>query len=98
MNTLADQQVLEDEHNYWVEMYSALEQLKENKHFQKLILDGYFTDRAVNAVSMLANDSVVREGRRSEIMEDLIGISSLQDHFIMIQNLGSVTPDDDEDF
>lgn len=96
MSNLEEQQILEVENQYWVDMWSALERLQENKDFQKVILDGYFKDRAINGVSLLAQDSIVDSGRRSAVMEDLIGISSLQDHFITLENLGNIPPDSDE--
>lgn len=82
------------ERNYWVELYNDLESLEKDPRFQRLILEGYFKDRAVNAVSMLAVDSVKKQGQRTDIMEDLISISNLQEHFIMIKNLGSTSKDD----
>jgi hypothetical protein len=97
MNNLDEQQIMEIENDYWVDMASSLERLNQNPDFQKVILQGYFTDKAVNGVSMLAQDSVVNSGNRPAVMEDLIGVSSLQDHFITIRNLGTVSIDDDED-
>lgn len=96
MNT-EDQQLLEhEETQYWVGMQQALERLHNNPDFEKVILDGYFKDRAINGTSMLASPYVVQNGKRSEIMEDLVAISRLQDFFITIENLGTV-PDDEED-
>ena len=96
MSTLTDQQLLEVENRYWVDMWTSLERLKENKDFQKVILEGYFKDKAVNGVSLLAQDAIVQGGHRTAVMEDLIAISSLEDFFITIENLGTV-PSEDED-
>lgn len=99
MNNLSDQQLLEVENQYWVDMWTSLARLKENKDFQKVILEGYFKDKAVNGVSLLAQDAIVASGQRTAVMEDLIAISSLEDFFITIENLGT-TPDgldDDEE-
>ena len=80
-------------------MNVALEKLYKNPEFQQVILQGYFTDRAVEGVSHLATSDTRRSNRRPEIMEFLNGISQLQDYFKTIKNLGTV-PDygvDDED-
>lgn len=97
MNNLSDQEVLEVENKYWADMALALTRLEENPDFQRVILEGYFKDRAVNGVSLLAQDSVVQNGQRSAVMEDLIAIASLQDFFITIKNIGLASPEDDED-
>lgn len=97
MSNLQDQQILEVENQYWVDMWHALERLQDNKDFQRVILDGYFKDKAINGVSMLAQDGVVQGGHRTAVMEDLIAISSLQDHFIMIENLGTIPAEDEEE-
>lgn len=97
MNNLNDEQLVEVENKYWADMWIALEQLKQNKHFQKVILEGYFKDKAVNGVSLLAQHAVVSGGHRSSVMEDLIAISSLEDFFVTIENLGSIPSDEDDE-
>jgi hypothetical protein len=97
MNNLDEPQILEVENQYWVDMAASLERLHSNPDFLKVILIGYFQDKAINGVSLLAQDSVVESGRRSAVMEDLIAVSSLQDHFITIRNLGTVSVDDSEE-
>jgi len=97
MNNLNDQQILEVENRYWADMWSSLERLKENKDFQRVILEGYFKDKAVNGVSLLAQDAIVAGGHRTAVMEDLIAISSLEDFFVTVENLGSVPADEDDD-
>lgn len=98
MSNLEDQQILEVENKYWVEQWEALKSLKEDKRFQKVILEGYFKDKAINGVSLLAQDYIVENGHRTKVMEDLIGVSSLEDHFMTIESLGSTPAElDDED-
>ena len=82
------------ENQYWVDMYEALQRLEKNKDFQTVILEGYFRDKAVNGVSMLAEPSIKQQGQRGDIMEDMVAISNLQYHFKMIKNLGSIAQDD----
>jgi len=96
MNTPAtDNQLIEIENQYWLSMKECLERLEDNKDFQKLVLEGYFKDFAINQTSMLATDYVRKTGTRPEIMERLIAISNLQDYFITIKSM--VTPEDDEE-
>jgi hypothetical protein len=98
MNNLSDQNILEVENQYWVDMWVSLERLQSNKDFQRVVLEGYFKDKAVNGVSLLAQDAIVSGGHRSAVMEDLIAISSLEDFFVTVQNLGTIpSEDDDED-
>lgn len=97
MNSLEEQELLTIENEYWVGMNDALERLKQNKDFQTVILEGYFKDKAINGVSLLAQDSIIDSGKRPSIIEDLVAIASLEDHFITIANLGTVVPEDEED-
>ena len=91
-----DQVVAVTDNTYWISMQEALERLHNNEDFKKVILEGYFKDRAVNGVSMLASGHVVDNGLRPQVMEDLIAISRLQDYFLTINNLGSITEEDEE--
>lgn len=96
MNNLNEKQIIAAENQYWVDMVESLERLHQNEDFKRVILQGYFQDKAINGVSMLAQDSVVDGGRRSAVMEDLIAVSSLQDHFITIRNLGASSSYDED--
>ena len=83
-----------EEYNYYVGQKQALDRLKTNPDFKKVILDGYFKDKAVNGVSLLATDYVRRNGLRPEVMESLVAISHLQDYFITIDKMGTTEEDD----
>jgi hypothetical protein len=86
------------EYNYYVGMKQALDRLETNPDFQKVILDGYFKDKAVNGVSLLATNYVRKNGLRPEVMESLVAISQLQDYFISIKQLGAeIIEDEDEE-
>lgn len=97
MSNLEDQQILEVENQYWVDMSNSLNRLQDNKDFQRLILNGYFKDKAINGVSMLAQDYVIQNGQRAQVMEDLIAISKLEDFFITVDNLGTAPSESNED-
>ena len=85
------------EYNYYVGMKQALERLENNPDFQKVILEGYFKDKAVNGVSMLASGYIKKNGLRADIMESLVAISQLQDYFITVKQLGAEDGSEDED-
>lgn len=77
------------EASYWAEKVDALNRLKDNKDFQSLILEGYFKDKAINGVSLLAHEAIKREGKRGDIMEQLVAISNLEDYFMTVTQLGN---------
>jgi len=82
--------------NYWIEQAEALERLENNKDFKILILEGYFRDKAITGTSILASDQIKQSGARTDVMEALIAVSSLQDHFNTIKAMGTVI-DEEED-
>ena len=84
------------EYNYWVGMRQALERLENNPDFKKVVLEGYFQDRAINAVSAMASQYVRKSNTRGELIEELNAISQLQQHFIIIKSMGAEAPEDDE--
>ena len=96
MNT-QNEELFEIENKYWFDMNKALERLHDNPDFQLVILNGYFKDRAVNGVSMLANRGVIESNKRGQIFEELVAVSHLQDYFITIANLGSVSSESNPD-
>ena len=85
------------EYNYWVGMKQALERLENNPDFQKVILEGYFKDKAVNGVSMLASGYIKKNGLRPDVMESLVAISQLQDFFVTVKQLGTEPEEDDSE-
>lgn len=98
--TIADSELTASEikeYNYYVGLRQALERLETNPDFQKVILDGYFKDFAVNGVSRLASPYIKSKGFRPDVMEQLVAVSQLQHYFIDVKNLGAEMPEDDED-
>ena len=92
-----EDEILTVENEYWKSMFEALGRLKQNDDFKQVILEGYFKDRAINGVSLLAMDRIKQMGVRPDIMESLIAISALQDYFITIESMGSVPADSEEE-
>ncbi len=95
-NANTENEILQVENTYWANMCQSLERLESNEDFKRVILDGYFKDKAINGVSLLATDHVRRGGFRPEIMEQLVAISHLEDYFMTIKSLGA-SPEVDED-
>ena len=91
-----EQEILRVENVYWADMAQSLERLEKNEDFKRVILEGYFKDKAINGVSLLATDHVKRGGFRGDIMEQLVAISQLEDYFMTIKGLGTV-PEESED-
>lgn len=85
------------ENKYFYDLRIALERLEQTPEFKAVITEGYFKDKALNHVSLLANPQTIRMGKRAELMEMLIAISHLEDYFLMIKNLGADPSELDED-
>ena len=81
---------------YWVAQAEALERLEKNPDFKLVIEEGYFKDRAVSGVSILASDQVKNAGKRTDVMEGLIAISALQDHLQTVHAMGQAIKDEAE--
>jgi len=96
-NQQTEQEMEMVETQYWADQYEALTRLESNKDFQLVILQGYFKDRALDNVSMLGTHYAKSSGTRPEIMESLVAISSLQDHFNTIKKIGGIAEEDISD-
>jgi len=92
----SEEELLRVENQYWADLATDLLALEDNPHFKRLILEGYFKDKAINGVSMLATDHVKRGGLRGDIMEQLVAISHLEDYFIMVKSIG-LAPEEEFD-
>ena len=95
----SEEEILRVENQYWVEMAESLERLENGNpqpgDFKKVSLDGYFKDKAINGVSLLATDHVRRSGVRGDVMEQLVAISHLEDYFFTIKHMGSMPVEED---
>ena len=66
---------------HYVDMGQALNRLRDNPDFKKVIIEGYFRDKAADSVSLLSMPAIKKRGERGDIMEDLVAISNLQFFF-----------------
>ena len=89
--------VEDKEYLYWRDLKEALERLEKNEDFKKVILEGYFKDKAINGVSLLASPQIKAQGKRADVMESLVAISHLQDYFLVIKAMGEDIPEDEDD-
>lgn len=96
MSNQTNNEVMTTSNDYWVDLAEALVRLEKNTDFKKVILEGYFRDKAVDGVSMLAHPEVKRRNQRGEVFEGLVAISQLQDYFLTIKNLGLFEEDGPE--
>lgn len=69
-----------------VERRDALERLCQNDDFKSIFVDGYFKEHAAAQVSLLARPDMV--DKRQEVLDDLVGISSLKCYLEYLTNLG----------
>ncbi len=96
-NPQTEQELETVETQYWADQFEALKRLEKNKDFQLVILEGYIKERALDQVGLLGTDYIKKAGLRAEIMESLVAISTLQDHFNTITNLGGIAEEDISD-
>ena len=85
---------VEQETDHAIKMGEALKRLRENKDFNDLILDGYLKEKVLASVSLLAVPQIKAQGKRPDIMEDMVAASNLQFFFQMIDDAytGAVDP------
>lgn len=72
-----------------IQMLEALERLENNKDFQKVILNGYMVDESLRLSSLLANPTIKTQGKRTDIMEMLVAISTFGEYMNTIKAMGA---------
>lgn len=72
-----------------IQMVEALERLEKNKDFQLVILDGYMRDEVLRINSLLANDTIKAHGKRPDVMEMLVAISTFGKYMDTIKATGA---------
>lgn len=68
-----------------IQMGEAWIRLKNNPDFKKVIMDGYLGEKVEASVSLLAVPQIKDQGKRGDIMEDLISASNLRYFFGMVE-------------
>jgi len=84
MNEQTELETIDTEHHLL--MGEALNRLRKNEDFQKVILNGYLQDKVLASVSLLGVPQISEHGKRPGVMEDLVSASNLQYFFTTIEN------------
>ena len=72
-----------------IQMLEALERLEKNKDFQLVILNGYMKDEVLRINSLLANPTIKTQGKRPDVMEMLVAISTFGEYMNTIKAMGA---------
>lgn len=64
-----------------VECGSAMERLRSNRDFKKVVLDGYFKAEAVRLVHLKADPAMQSDASQASIIRQIDAIGSLSDYF-----------------
>ena len=72
-----------------IQMLEALERLEKNKAFQLVILNGYMKDAVLRINSLLANPTIKTQGKRADVMEMLVAISTFGEYINTIKAMGA---------
>ena len=72
-----------------IQMLEALERLEKNKDFQLVILNGYMKDEVLRINSLLANPTINTLGKRADVMEMLVAISTFGEYMNTIKAMGA---------
>ena len=68
-----------------LDMAKALERLKTNKDFKKVVTDGYFKDEAVRLVHLRCDPSQGHPAQQAQILAGIDAIGNLHAHFLSIE-------------
>lgn len=72
----------------FIDKATGLDQLAKNRHFNKLILEGYFKDEAARLTGLLGDSEFSSEEDQRELFSQLKAIAHLQQHFRAIAEVG----------
>jgi len=73
-----------------IDMRDSLIALQNNKHFKKVINEGYLLQEAANKARSLASPALQDENTQREIMHALQGIGHLSQYFSVIYQKGNM--------
>lgn len=89
---LTEEQYEMEASKYYADAVSKVTKLNDSMNlmevdqdFKVLVTDGYCTDYAAGRASLITNDAIVRQGKRSEVLEALAGISTLRNYFVKVR-------------
>ena len=67
-----------------IDLGTALDHLRSNRDFKKVIIDGYFSDEAVRLVHLKGDPSMQGESSQTSIIKQMDSIASLYQYFFTI--------------
>ena len=67
----------------------ALERLFKNPDFKKIIMEDYFEKEPARLVGLLTDSEMQDESNQTGLKNDMIGVSVLRKHFIVIQRIAN---------
>lgn len=94
MTTLNDIEALENnvkrakEH---VELGSALDRLRTNRDFKKIITEGYFRDEAVRLVHLKSDSNMLSDVMQSSIIKQMDAIGALAQYFYVVSHRAAMS-------
>lgn len=67
---------------------NKLEKLLGNPDFKEVFEEGYFINESARLVSLMCDSDYRTEEKRSELIDDMIGISSVRQYILGVKQLG----------
>lgn len=67
-----------------IEMADALDRLKSNRDFKKVVMEGYFEKEAVRLVHVKADPEFQTPERQASIIRQIDAIGALNDYFTVV--------------
>lgn len=77
---------IEKDTDHAIKLGEAYKRLAANQDFKDLIIEGYLKEKVLASVSLLAVPQIKAQGRRPDIMEDMVAASNLQYFLQMVEN------------
>lgn len=87
-NEIREIEISKKEAQRFVDKANSLEQLTKNRHFNKLITEGYFKDEAARLTGLLGEPEFASEQDQKELFSQLKAISHLKQYFRSITMVG----------
>lgn len=81
----------------FVDLGNALERLKLNRDFQKVIQQGYFEQEAIRLVHLKADPTFQTPERQQSIITQMDAIGSLSEYFVTVAQKASIAARSIED-
>lgn len=83
----------------FVENGNALERLRNNKDFKKVVVEGFFEKEAIRLVHLKADPSMQSEASQKSIVSQIDAIGAFSQYLVSVEQfarLGAKSIDDDE--